>query len=363
MSTSTVESLEVLYMPENMRLDLCQDLLDGAGARNIRVNEDRGEIVHNCVMPWHNESRPSASLNFRKMVYKCLGCGAQGGILWFVATINGLDGDKAREWLAGQTGFGGKEFELGPLLQYLDALDEAVAEKKVRPVTPVYSDKVLAPWDQIYPGLTTGVPDLNIKGRGIPEQNLIDARVGWDMNAMRVIIPHWWKDRLVGWQSRRIVSDGTPKYVSTPDFPRDSTLYRPPSGKRVVVVESPMSQLRHAHHLPVAGTFGFVLTEQQIALLKDYPEIIFFPDNDKAGWKTVEGWIDDQGTYRPGAAQTLAAYSNVRVVQHDWAGDPGDYDEDYASDQVDAAVPLWIWEKPSRLMCLDCKQYHGGECA
>lgn len=366
MTTMTQDStsvLEALHMPEEMRLNLCMELLESAGAASIRVSEDRGEIIHCCVTPWHNEHRPSASLNFQKMTYKCLGCNASGGILWLIATVNGQTTDEAREWLGGQTGFGGKEFHLAPLLQYLDALTEAVSANKVRPVIPSYSDAVLRPWAQIYPGLTTGVPELGIEGRSIPEQTLVDAAVGWDMEENRVVIPHFWKDRLVGWQSRRLMDDGSPKYVSTPDFPRDSTLYRAPSGKRIIVVESPMSWLRHAHHQPLGSTFGFVVTAQQIDLLKYYPEVVFWMDPDPAGWSVIEGRIDDQGKYYPGAAEILTAYSDVRVVPSDWAADPADLDDDTVSDLVDASVPWAIWEKPASLRCLACKEYHGGECA
>lgn len=362
--TTTVSDLDVLYLPDDLKLEFCLNLLESVGAERINVRENRGEIIHCCVAPWHNESRPSASLNYEKMTYRCLGCPAKGGILWLIGVTQNVYGPEARNWLAEQTGLGGKEFQLAPLLQFLDALEEAAKRSKRPLAMPCYSEVMLDPWNQIYPGLTTGAPEYGIEGRGIPEENLIKARVGWDMDDDRIIIPHFWKGDLVGWQARRILGpDQQPeKYKSTPDFPRDRTLYRPPPGKRIVVVESPMSVLRHEHHLPIGGTFGFAVTEQQINLLRWYPEIIFWVDNDPAGWSNLEGHWDEKGVHHPGPAQMLEAYSNVKAVCSDWAGDPAEFDDDAAEELVEQAVPLALWSRPEALRCMACQTYHGGPC-
>lgn len=361
----TPADLDVLYLPDELKLEFCLDLLDQVGAEKVNVRANRGEIIHCCLAPWHNEKKPSASLNYEKMVYRCLGCPAKGGILWLIGITQGVYGPEARNWLAEQTGLGGKEFQLAPLLRFLDAIEEQAKASKSGPMIPRYSDRVLDPWNYVYPGLTTGVEDLGIVGRGIPEANLIEARVGWDMESDRVIIPHFWNDELVGWQARRIIDDEIlypEKYKSTPDFPRDRTIYRKPKGKTIVVVESPMSVLRHMHHLPVAATFGSQVTEQQIALLRWYPEIIWWPDSDEAGWRTLEGHMEGD-KYVPGAAALLTPYSNVRVVPTDWVGDPADLDDDTADALVAEAVPLALWARPWILRCLICKQTHGGPCA
>jgi hypothetical protein len=367
--TDTTADLDVLYLPLDMKREFCLDLLETVGAQKISVRDNRNEITHCCVAPWHQHTKwtPSASLNFDKMTYRCLGCPAKGGILWLIGITQGVYGPEAREWLAGQTGLGGKEFQLAPLLQFLDAIEEATRKGHLPPPPmPVYSDVVLEPWCQaIYPGLTTGVPELGIEGRGIPEPNLVEARVGWAMDEDRIVIPHFWKGDLVGWQSRRILDDGSPKYNSTPDFPRDRTLYLPqrekPS-KRIVVVESPMSVLRHLHHQPMGGTFGFAITDAQIALLKWYPEIIWCPDPDAAGWAQVEGHWDEKGRHQPGPVEALTAFSNVRVLTSDWVDDSGALDEDTFSDLVDSAVPFSIWERPTALRCMRCREVHTGYC-
>lgn len=295
----------------------------------------------------------------------CLGCNAKGGFLWLIETALDLhNGGEAREWLAGISGMGGSEFQLAPLLDFLDNLDEAMAKGKVKPVTPTYSKKVLEPWNHVYPGLTSGAPDLGIVGRGIPEENLVECQVGWNMETNRVVIPHFVKGDLVGWQSRRIMSDGTPKYQSTPDFPRDTTFYGLPSDlTEVHVVESPMSRLRHLHHAPVAASWGAVITPHQIQALKWFKRVVFFSDNDDAGWRTIEGYVDSKGQHHQGAAQELALYTQVDVVQYDWHGDPADLDDAEYDRLISEAVPVWIWDRPQgALRCLACRECHGGPC-
>ncbi len=359
------KTIEEQFLPLDMKRDFCMGLLEEAGAEKINLREERGEIIHCCLMPWHDEVHPSASLNFDRLTYRCLGCSSKGGFLWLIATIKGLDGTEARAWLAGETGFGGAELELGPLLQFLDALDEAMAKGREKAQIPRYSERVLDPWNQICPILTTGAPDLGIVGRGIPEQNLVDARVGWDLEANRIVIPFWMEGSLVGWQSRRIAADGTPKYKSTPDFPRDSSVYGLPEDKsRIIVVESPMSQLRHRHHAPVAATWGSAVTEAQIQILKWYREVTFFVDPDDAGWKVVEGWVDEQGRYHPGAAQRLEPYTTVTVVESDWFADPAELDDETFDVLDGSRVPLSIWAKPTGVLrCIVCKEKHTGVCA
>lgn len=297
----------------------------------------------------------------------CLGCGSGGGLLWLIATCRGVSGPEARGWLESTGAVGGSTtFDLTALLAYLDALERARDQRREPVPMPVFSERVLEPWDRICPLLTTGVPDLGLPGRGIPEDNLRTARVGWNTDAMRVVIPHWWKGDLVGWQSRRLTDDGSPKYESTVDFPRDRTIYRlPERSDTLVVVESPMSVLRHLHHLDIAATFGAAITEQQILLMRWYPRVVFWLDNDPAGWEALEGKPDPATrSWRPGALERVSAYTQVAVVDSDWHADPADLDDDEADRLVQEAVPHTLWHRPTgALRCLRCRQPHGGYCA
>lgn len=350
-------TFEPLILPREMREDLGRSLLAEFGAARVYLRGD--ELVHNCVLPWHDDRSPSAGLNIESMTFKCFSCGGGGGLLWLIATCRGEPWAKAKDWVLSSTGLDGEDTEM--LLRFIDLL--SVEEAPERKPIPAYSPRVLEPWAFIHPWLTEPPEE---GGRGIPEQNIIDAEVGYaeaypmdreGTVSERIVVPHFWRGKLVGWQSRRLVNDGTPKWISTEEFPRDKTIFRPPSGSTAVVVESPMSVLRHMHHLPICATFGANVTDEQIRHLAGYSRVILFPDPDPAGWRSMLGVSDS-----PGMIQRLEPYADVDVVQTDWAVDAGDMDEDTVTELVDSAVPAMFWEPPERLRCWVCKKVHSGDC-
>ena len=392
--TATAETgrFDAMYLPDTIKEEMCRALLAEFGVTSIATGGD-GELIVRCVMPWHPEKKASAALNYKKLVYKCLGCQASGGLLWLIAVSNGVDGRQARDWVETRTGLGGSDgFDLPALLHLIDAVfDES---KSLPTPIPQFAERALDQWKGIHPTLTTGAPELDIPGRGIPEANLISMRVGYApeyplgkdddgnwLHGERHVFPHFWKGKLVGWQSRRVWDDGTEKYKSTPDFPKDRTLYvpeqyRPTKVRTVVVVESPASVLRHLHHLPIIGTFGASITDHQIRLLAEYDRVIWWGDNDMAGWKATIGYtgrgdgVGDivlgtgpayLGDFHPGL-ERLSPYTTVSVVDSPWAADAAEMDDDTAEELVAAAVPLEIWTPPAHLLCWICKSEHDGAC-
>src|ERR1700750_756452 len=104
------------------------------------------------------------------------------------------------------------------------------------------------------------------------------------------VFPHFWKDRLVGWQCRWLDDDRpewVKKWTNTTDFPKTETLYgwdRFPGGSARVVVESVKTVHRFAdNHMACLSTFGNDVSEEQIRLLRRYKTLLLCPDNDKAG--------------------------------------------------------------------------------
>src|ERR1017187_3010288 len=78
---------QLLNLSDQEKRDMCLNLLEGMGARNITVKGD--EILHSCSLPFglhsNGDEHPSASLNWSKLVFHCYGCGSSGGIAWFVS--------------------------------------------------------------------------------------------------------------------------------------------------------------------------------------------------------------------------------------------------------------------------------------
>lgn len=360
---------------------MCQELLEEFGAKIRKISDRTGEMIHGCLVSPElhrdQDKNPTASLNFRKLTYNCLGCGSSGGLLWFIATCRDETSVDARKWLEQTAGLGGQVLELDSLLRFLDAV---YARPAAVPI-PTYSEKILAAWNFRHPYL--------IEGRGIGPEIYQEFRLGWDEKTDRVVLPHFWQGKLVGWQTRRMPFEwravpleasspeihsgraNSPKYHSSPDFPKDSTVFNYRPGRYAVVVESMMSVLRHEGSFHWEATFGAQVTDLQIRRLVKHDHVILWMDNDRAGWGAVLGRPAVKPTKeRPqgqekiiGMAEVLARYIPVSVVNSPWQQDAGDLPTDVAVDLVDAAVPWGVWEPPGVLQCFDCKgRAHPGAC-
>jgi hypothetical protein len=343
----------------------------------------RHELVIPCVLgPHQNQDRdPTAAVNYEKLTFKCLGCQRSGGLLWFIAEHRGGNTVDARTWLAAETGTDGQVQDLGSLLRYFDAL---YAGSTARSPIPTYALKTLDPWMLLHPWVTD-LPVFddqgrNVGGRGVPEDNAERFRVGYaeryfmgkdQPTSERVVIPHLWKDRLVGWQTRGLASDGYPKYHSSTDFPRDETIfnYDPDRYPDAVVVESPFSVLRHDREDPEEGmhivsTFGANITDRQVKLLGRYERLYWWLDNDRAGWQSYQGLYDQRGRQtKVGVLEQASALTDCWVVQNDWHADPADLDYPEVVHLKQQAVPWVVWEMPRMLVCHRCcRPAHTGGC-
>ncbi len=349
-------------LPDSQKEDLCRTLLAEFGAD--RINQRGDELIHGCVLPKGNHTdqarNPTASLNWKKLTYKCLGCGSGGGLLWFIATMRRTSSKEARDWLDSSQGLGSNVMALADLLRYFDNL-YAQKGNHYEPI-PTYSDRVLAPWEWLHPYMydpPEWVDGKNVGGRGVPEETLLRFRVGYAEQyewaekkfSERIVVPAFWQGKLVGWQTRRLWDDGSPKYVSSPAFPREQTLYNyDPSARHAVVVESPFSVLRHAHHSPIVGTWGASITDRQLRLLQKYERITWFLDADDAGWKALLDTISPKGKVeKVGAINALAPYVKQYVVVNRWSADPADMDDATYDTLVSEAVPWPLWSPPTHL--------------
>jgi hypothetical protein len=346
----TGDFASIVLLPDEQKRELCLQLLEEFGAEAISENT-RGELRHRCTLPLpghtdHNSV--TASINYRKLTWNCFVCGNSGGFLWWIAVNRQTTTGEAKAWLQKESGVS-EIMDLPTMMKFLEAL--AYGGKDGHEPIPVFNDGVLAPWRQWpiqHPYLTEPIEK---GGRGIPEANLERYEVGycdedtnWDYY-QRIIIPLRWNKQLVGWQARRMWAGDpqTAKYLNSPGTPRDRILYGETNSRdRIVFVESPMSVLRHAHHLPVVASLGSSVTDLQVRLLHRYREIIFWFDNDKAGYRALLG-----SKSVPGLLAKLESYCTLRVVQSPYAqADPADLDEEEATALVASAVPYVLWSPP-----------------
>ena len=341
-------------LPDSEKQALCERLLDEFGINIARIT-NRGEIHMPCSFGNHQDQdkNPTGSLNYQKLTYKCLGCQASGGLLWFIASFRNSSAVEAREWLGQATGTDGSIMDLPDLLRLFDAIYQNGHHEK-SPI-PRYSKKVLDPWLFIHPYMTDPIEE---GGRGVLEETYKyfsigyaqDYRVGENKTSERIVIPHFWDGELVGWQTRRLSNDGSPKYLNSPDFPKEQTIYNyDVEQDRAIVVESTMSVLRHWHALPeIVCTFGASVTDEQVRLLQKIPTVILWMDNDEAGWNAVQGRKIGNKRY-PGLAEKLAPYTNVLIVENPYAGDPADLDTETVIGLVNNAIPYSVWQPPKIL--------------
>jgi len=295
----------------------------------------------------------------------CLGCGAGGGLLWFIGVLRDCSAQEARAWLEGETGTGGQLMELADLMRYFDALYQP---KTAPPPIPTFSERVLEPWQGIHPYLTeTERPYRGIRYEdaerfrcGYAEHYVVGRRPdGTPITSERIVLPHFWQGSLVGWQTRRLWDDGTPKFLSSSDFPKDRTIYNyDRRADEAVVVEAMLSTIKHDHLAHFEATFGAAITDRQRALLAKHRRVTLWLDNDTAGWNALQGvYLEKHGKMelvREGVGAYLSQYTEVYAVQNPYAADPADMTADDVARLLDAAVPYWLWERPIELLCYRC---------
>lgn len=334
-------AFEATMLPDLEKEQLCIDLIGEFGS-SVVSKTSKGELIHSCPIPnaghKNGDKNASASLNFKKLTFNCFGCGSSGGLLWYMAVCRGEDVEGVREWLGKTAGVGGHVMDLHKFLELIDAMTAPAAGP---PPIPKYSARVLDPWDFVHPYMT--------EVRGCRDETLDEFRVGWAQEypmgrdeepQQRIIIPQFWRGDLVGWQARALRKGDKPKYKNTPEFPRDRTLYGEHGHDTAVVVESPLSTLRHRHHVPeVLGTFGAEVTDVQIRLLHRYRRVILWMDNDPAGWKATRS-----------VADRLQRHTEVFVVPSEYDADMADIDDHTVEQLIDAAIPSAIWTQPESLI-------------
>jgi Toprim-like/DNA primase catalytic core, N-terminal domain len=326
---------EVLRLPAEEKRELALALLEEFGARAVRAPNAQGEIIHTCVLPFglhsHQDAHPSASLNYLKLVYNCLGCGCSGGLLWFVSSCRGTTAEATRSWLLEKATVAIDD--IPAFLAYLDSV-YSPERAEVEPI-PRYSPRVLDPWRYLHPYM--------YEVRGIPMENLRRFDIGYGdieitptFHSERIIIPHYWKGELVGWQSRRIANDGSAKYLNTEGFPKDRTIYNYDPSQPAMVAEGVMSVLAHPDDPHMEATFSAEVTQKQIRLLAEHPKVTLFFDNDTAGWKATQK-----------VGEALLAYTEVEVVDNPYDADPADLGPDCSRMP---RVSFALWKPPARLL-------------
>lgn len=331
-----------LYRDYRRRLDV-RRVLEHYGAEHVSemVNKDgTTEIVHSCLLdriePHHanGDAHASAWANIEKGLYVC-SVYWSGDILRLIQKLEGVEDLDGLTPVIGHF-LNGATKDTDSFRQEIEA---AFAQQSYSVDIPSYSERVLDPWRVSHPYMR--------EVRGVSHEAQVLLGIGYDASENRIVFPHRWEERLVGWQKRAITASpdwpGTipdwPKYRSSSGFPKSETFYAgglAVGADAIVVVESPMSVAKAyslGYRLPTLATFGAKVSKTQIDLLKDFKCVYVWFDEDPAGHAGERKLVD--GLYR---------HTEVLVIPPDEGRDLGDFDSaDEVAEKVESAIPAALW--------------------
>ncbi|KYO65179.1 DNA primase [Thermovenabulum gondwanense] len=275
-----------------------------------------------ALCPFHSEKTPSFTVSPKKQLFYCFGCGTGGNVFTFIMKKENLNFPEAVRFLAEKYGLEIREYDdaisdsfrlkreiynINKIAAdfYTDVLHNKYEGEKAKDylksrgiVIQTIEEFSLgyAPsnWDSLYNFLVKkGIPPELIFQAGL----IIAGRVKgsyFDRFRDRIIFPI--KDiygHIVGFGGR-VIGEGEPKYLNSPDTPvfsKGSILYgldkiKKEEGNGILLVEGYMDviSLFQSGFKRAVASLGTSLTETQAKLLKKYTdEVIIAYDMDLAG--------------------------------------------------------------------------------
>jgi len=307
------------------------DIVDVIDSRVPLKSAGRGEYKACC--PFHEEKTPSFTVSTDKQFYHCFGCGEHGTAVGFLMNYAHLTFVEAIEELAAlisvdipyeQQNFTQKPSDSENLLELLEQANQFY-KLKLRGDSPLAKQTIeylknrglsgatarnfemgLAPdsWDELVKEL--GKDELTLKK--LEKAGLVNQRDNggyYDRFRGRVMFPiHDFKGRVVAFGGR-VLGDGEPKYLNSPETPvfhKGSELYGLFRSRGEIknegfalVVEGYMDVIALAQFeiTNTVATLGTATTRAHLDRLFRYTdEIVFCFDGDKAGeraaWRALE---------------------------------------------------------------------------
>lgn len=322
--------------------------------RKVRLNRAGREWKGLC--PFHNEKSPSFHVNDEKGFYHCFGCGAHGDAVEFLKVAEGRSFREAVEELSGLAGLEmpretpqdrEKVERLATLQDVMAAAQAWFAEQfsgiqggKARSYArqrglsaPTVKQFGIGYAPEDRGGLKAALLAKGVDTAQMVEAGLliaIDGREPYDRFRGRFMFPiRDQRGRVVGFGGR-ILGDGEPKYLNSPDTPlfdKGRLLFNldkaaAPARKsgQIVVVEGYMDVigLAQAGFAEAVAPMGTALTEDQLALLwRVASEPVLCFDGDNAGQRAAVRAMER-------ALPLLAPGKSLRFVTLPVGKDPDD---------------------------------------
>ena len=356
-------------------------IVDVVGAKVKLVRKGR---EYQACCPFHNEKTPSFTVNENKGFYHCFGCGAHGDIIKFEMEANNLSFMEAIEKLAAKAGLQvprdsyvkPEEVEKRNSLYDIMELACKFFEKSLRMPDGQraldylshrgFGDDIIQKFRLGYApnnnGLKTYLSSKGVNDKEMNELGLLTipedkTRRPHDFFRDRVMIPIMDKRGKVIAFGGRIMGDGQPKYLNSPETPifnKRRILYNLNNAKdagyqekKLIICEGYMDVIgmdKYGIHYAVAP-LGTALTEEQIQeawRVVDVPTCCF--DGDLAGQRAAIRSIDR-------VLPILKAGNSLQYVFLTGAKDPDEFLKTLGREAFDKAtsevVPLkdLIWRR------------------
>ena len=273
------------------------------------------------LCPFHNEKTPSFTVDEKKQLFHCFGCGAGGDVVSFIMQKEGLSYPESLKYLADKAGISidytenpgvnKKNKELYDINKdimmffYKNLLTDRKAQAYLK--SRGLSSKIVNTfmlgyardsWDDLY----SFIRKKNYREKDLDDLGLIKKSSKgnyYDKYRDRIIFPiinHFGK--VIGFGGRA-VSGQMPKYLNSPEssiFKKRYNLYglniyKRQKRKELILVEGYMDVIAlNNHGLDIAvASLGTALTIDQAKLMKRYSDDIYICyDQDNAGVKATE---------------------------------------------------------------------------
>ena len=315
----------------------------------VRLGKKSGSNMFG-LCPFHSEKTPSFSVSPDKQIYHCFGCGKGGGVINFIMEIENLSFPEAVEFLAKRAGMpipeeeNDRESRKRSRMLALNrdaarffyaqlstpqgvAARDYMAKRRIGPATAKNFGIGFAPdtWDSL---------EKAMREKGYTDFELFDAglvRKGnkggyYDTFRNRLMFPVIdVRGNVIGF-SGRILGDGEPKYMNSPEtlvFNKSRNLFALNLAKKsksgyIILSEGNIDvvSLHQAGFDSAVASLGTSLTPEQARLLSRYTnQVIIAYDNDRAGIKAAQRAI--------GILEKLDL--KVKVLRLNGAKDPDEF--------------------------------------
>ena len=288
----------------------------------VRLGKKSGSNLFG-LCPFHSEKTPSFSVSPDKQIYHCFGCGKGGGVINFIMEIENLSFPEAVEFLAKRAGMqmpqeeNDRESKKRSRMLSLnrdaarffyeqlssppgEAARAYMAKRRIGGATAKNFGIGFAPdsWDSL---------EETMREKGYSDFEMFDAglvRKGknggfYDTFRNRLMFPVIdVRGNVIGF-SGRILGDGEPKYMNSPEtlvFNKSRNLFALNLAKKsksgyIILSEGNIDvvSLHQAGFDSAVASLGTSLTEEQARLISRYTnQVIIAYDNDGAGIKAAQ---------------------------------------------------------------------------